>query len=364
MRLRGLCQESHICLLCALLIENLPIIGPRAALAQTHFPPIVIVSYNVENLFSPSVDSLNPDETFTPRGEKYWTSRRLNEKVVRIADAIASTSASRPPAIVGLCEVEQASVLFRLTRNTYLRSVNYRFYHRDSPDPRGIDVAVLYDTAQLTALGCRWIRPQTPDGTPWLSREILYARFRLPNGDTLHLFQNHWPSKYSGVEVSDPKREAALNALMQRVDSIAALTPNPKIIAMGDFNEKADAPLFDAMSSPNDDQAQQKGILVNLLHPSRCPNGLPGTHKYRGQWAMIDNFFISLALLNGDGYRLDTVEVHESNLLLERDPNHGGLRPRRSFSGPRFNPNGTSDHLPIVLHLKIPNFAPNFRSKE
>lgn len=328
------------------------------------WPTIVVVSYNVENLFSPWVDSLNPDTTFTPRGEKHWTPRLLRIKIVRIADAIASVDAVRAPAIVGLCEVEDASVLRRLTRDTYLSAVNYRFYHRDSPDPRGIDVAVLYDTAQLVALGCRWLSPTLPDGSPWKSREILYARFRLPNGDTLHLFQNHWPSKYTGAEVSSAKREVALNALMASVDSITALQPHAKIIAMGDFNEEANAALFDAMGRTNVAEARKSGRLVNLFHPARRAKGLPGSHKYRGLWAMIDNFFVSPSLLEGEGYCVDTVVVHTNRLLLERDATHGGVRPRRAFLGPRYRPEGTSDHLPIVLRLKIPTFAPKEKGKE
>lgn len=350
--------------LCTVLLCFFAIPRVNVAVAQRLNPQIVVVSYNVENLFFPSVDSLNRDTTFTPRGEKHWTRKRLETKVMRIADAIATIDAACPPAIVGLCEVEDVNVLYRLTHDTYFDAVNYRFYHRDSPDPRGIDVALLYDAAQLVGLGCRWISPAMPNGSSWGSREILYARFRLPNGDTLHLFQNHWPSKYSGVEVSHTKREITMQALMASVDSITALRPDAKIIAMGDFNEEADATLFEAMSSTHVAGARKSGRLVNLLHSSRRAKGMPGSHKYRGQWAMIDNFFVSPSLLEGEGYCVDTVIVHSPPFLLERDATHGGVRPRRTFSDPKFIPQGTSDHLPIVLRLKIPTFAPKEKNEE
>lgn len=339
------------------------ICGRGAASAQGDYPPIAVMSYNVENLFSPWVDSVNPDESFTPSGERHWTVKRLNTKAQRIADGIASASAGRPPAIVGLCEVEDRTVLRWLTGRTYLKPINYWIYHRDSPDPRGIDVAVLYDTAQLSGLGCRWIRPQMEDSAAWRSREILYARFRLPNGDTLHLFQNHWPSKYSGALVSVAKREAAMRGLMGVVDSIVVANPTAKIIAMGDFNEDAGDALFDAMASPNVKEAARRGVLVNMLHPAQPHKGARGSYKYQGVWAMIDNFFVSPSLLDGEGYRIESVEVLPSEFLLERDASHGGVRPCRSYLGPRFNSLGTSDHLPIVLRLKFANFAPWKKAK-
>lgn len=317
-----------------------------------------MVSYNVENLFSPWRDSLNPDEAFTPNGEKRWTSRRLRTKCLRIADAIASIGAARQPAIIGLCEVEDDGALHYLLRKTYLNAANYCVYHRDSQDPRGIDVALLYDTAQLLGVGCSWFTPRMPRAAPWLSREILYARFRLPNGDTLHIFQNHWPSKYSGASVSYALRLLAQRALMRRVDSILNVNPNAKILAMGDFNEGAADGLFDAMASPNLERARRRGTLVNLLHPSRRAAGLQGSLKHKGRWAMIDNFFVSPALCHAAGYCVDSAWVHGAKLLLERDAQHGGVRPHRSFLGPRYDAEGTSDHLPIVLRLKIHTFAP------
>lgn len=326
--------------------------------AQPLYPPIVIVSYNVENLFSPWVDSLNPDTSFTPKGDKHWTMNRLRTKATRIADGIALVDAACPPAIVGLCEVEGSNALRQLTQKTYLSSINYWMYHRDSPDPRGIDVALLFDTAQLRGLGCCWIRPQLPDGRPWESREILYASFRLPNGDTLHVFQNHWPSKYSGAAATASRREAALRSLMKAVDSIFRCSPCAKIVAMGDFNEEAGASLFDEMGSPDIEVARRGILLVNMLHPTRRKKGMLGTHKYNGVWACIDNFFVSPSLLEGEGYQVEAVDVVADEILLERDALRGGVRPCRSYLGPRFNVNGTSDHLPIVLRLKIPNFAP------
>lgn len=327
------------------------------AMAQRGYPPVVLVSYNVENLFSPWKDTLNPDTTYTPGGEMHWTQERLRVKAMRVADAVASVDAARPPAVIGLCEVEDSYVLRQLLGKTFLKSIGYCRYHRDSPDLRGIDVALLYDTAQVAGLGCRWLRPEIVGRGPWQSREILYARFRLPDGDTLHIFQNHWPSKYSGAAVTVAKREAARSAIMRVVYSLLRRDARARIVAMGDFNEDAGNELFDAMSAASVAEARNKRLLVNLFHPARRQGGMEGSHKFQGRWAMIDNFFVSSGLMEGRGYCVEKVEIFAKEFLLERDSKYGGVRPRRTYQGPRYSNLGTSDHLPIVLRLKFSNFA-------
>ena len=144
---------------------------------------------------------------------------------------------------------------------------------------------------------------------------------------------------------------------MRVVDSLLRRNARARIVAMGDFNEDAGNELFDAMSAASVAEARNKRLLVNLFHPARRRGGMEGSHKFQGRWAMIDNFFVSSGLMEGCGYRVEKVEIFAKEFLLERDSKYGGVRPCRTYQGPRYNNLGTSDHLPIVLRLKFSNFA-------
>lgn len=314
---------------------------------------LVIVSYNVENLFDPRISEENPDSSYTPAGDHHFTFHRLCAKARGIARAIASCAGGEHPAIVGLCEVEDAYVVRKLVETSPLNVVGYRYLHRDSPDHRGIDVALLYDPQRLKLRGYNWLVPPEDSAHRWQSREMLCAQFEMPNQERLYVVQCHWPSKASGAMVSGHRRVKTARRLMRAVDSIRKEQPGAKIIAMGDFNAEATDTLFARISAPSLREASADGRLVNLFHPDCFGRPGKGSHKYHGQWSQIDLFLVSASLLEGAGYQIEpsSVGVVELPWLLERDEKFGGVTPYRTYKGLHYN-GGYSDHLPIVVEVR------------
>lgn len=276
-----------------------------------------LLSYNVENFFHPANDSLVQDDEFTPQGHRRWGYRRYYQKIHHIAQVVAAASESTwsLPAIVALQEVENDTCLMDLCR-AGLRHAPYGFVHFDGPDPRGIDVALLYDTTRVHIRSAHPLSVVSPDRP---IRDILYVET-----DDLHLFVCHLPSQLGGASASASRRDAAKAVLRAAVDSILRVDSLAAIVVMGDMN-----------TDPRNDLLP----LINLM-----PLSYEGTEKYHGQWAYLDQFYVSPALLAHV-----QAEVFAPSFLLESDPAYLGFRPRRTFQGYRYSPAGYSDHLPIRL---------------
>lgn len=312
-----------------------------------------IMFWNLENYFDPFDDPVTADEEFTPAGRKHWTWKHFAQKRNGIAKTIlaaADVCGGLPPDIVCFAEVENYMVLHQLVEETPLLKLDYGIVHRSSPDPRGIDVALIYRKSSVRILAVDSLR--IPGDTP--TRDILYVkclRNSIPsverpdvrdlgrNFDTLHLFVNHWPSKRGGAEVSGPRRQAAAAVLLHAADSILAISPSANVIVTGDFNDTPDnvAPLLCRTDSSVGGNCGLWPVWATF------PPGIGGTLKYRGQWEQIDQFYIS-ASRNVNTQML----VFAPEFLLEEDTQYTGLRPRRTYLGPRWH-GGLSDHLPIML---------------
>lgn len=321
---------------------------------------IACIAYNIENLFNPLVTINNPDTTFTPLGENHWTYKRLHAKVNMIARAIIATAGWHDLGIIGLSEVEDGFVLQTLLRNTPLASQPLAFIHRDSPDPRGIDVAIIYNYQLLTLIETKWTPLPIPSPGHRSSREILLASFCLPSQDTLHVIQCHWPSKFSGTLATQPLRQVACNTLNQIIDSLQQASCNPYIIAMGDFNSTSNDTLLASFSQ----QWNKHAILDNrLLCLSGLNDGLPtsmASHKFQGVWESIDHIFISTSLTKPHGLHMlwKDPPAKVPDFLLEHDNAYGGKRPCRTYLGPQYH-GGISDHLPICIILRCPTKRKN-----
>ena len=287
-----------------------------------------IFCWNLENYFDSYDDPSTADEAFTPRGEYRWTRRKWEAKRNLIAKTIIASSerfAGELPALVGLCEVENRFVLKSLVEDTPLAKIRYRTVHRESPDPRGIDVALLYDPARVKLLDHGWITI-----SEFATREVLYAKVSMP--DTIHIYVNHWPSKYSGARESEHKRQAVCDALAAHLDSLQTAAPGAKIIVMGDFNDIPESPSVGSLCS--------RAGLVNLSP------GKGGTIKFKGSWEMIDQMLASPSA----AAIIASPEVYRPDFLLEEDKAFLGVKPRRTNIGPRYN-GGASDHLPIIANI-------------
>ena len=294
---------------------------------------IRVLFWNLENFFDYKNDSLSTsDEEFSARGARHWTKKRFQTKCNAIAKGIlwAGSHEGGLPDAVGFAEVENAFVLRRLLQSTALRKLDYRIIHFESPDPRGIDVALIYRPSRLLLADAKPCHLYHKDSI-MRTRDILLARFHTPEGADIALLVNHHPSKYGGLEESEPRRQAAVERLAYLTDSLRAEGVE-NIVAMGDFNDTPDNPVYGRLEPflVNQGQSQhQKG---------------KGTIKYDGAWELIDLFFVSKTLETSE------MRILQIPFLMTQDTGHAGIKPLRTYSGPRYL-GGVSDHCPIWLEI-------------
>jgi len=307
--------------------------------------------YNVENLFDTIDNPEANDEEYLAGGARNWNSYRYYQKKNRIYKTIMAAGGWRPPELIGLCEIENETVLEELLWNTPFSKFEYKYIHRNSPDHRGIDVALLYDPERFFPVSENFLRLNLPDEYS-STREILYSKGHTKQNDTLHVFVNHWPSKYGGAVKSQPKRNIAAKTLKAITDSILKVEKQAKIIVAGDFNDgpKAESvKKFLKADTPGDLIINQK--LYSLSE--QWLNEAYGTYKYQGQWSVIDQFIVSGSLLKNSN-ELNTSQenahIFAPAFLLEKDEKYIGKKPYRTYIGFRYN-DGFSDHLPIILDL-------------
>lgn len=312
-----------------------------------------IMFYNVENLFDPFHDSLKHDEEFTPRGMRAWTWKKFEKKLHNTSKVIISAGGWRPPEIVAFCEVENRFCLTQLLKRTPLERFGYRIIHEESPDARGIDVAAIYRSDRFKELSHEAIPVFYEGDTVSTTRYILYIKGLVSPTDTLHFFVNHWPSKYGGATATIPRRRDAALTLRAKIDSIGYIQPEARIVITGDFN---DTPLDESLYVHLNAKANQDSTgfyLCNLMIPF-LGKWDRGTHKFREEWSVLDQFIVSSPLLRSKtGLRISTkgAEILRLPFLLEDDLVHNGTRPFRTYNGMVYQ-GGFSDHLPIMLHLE------------
>ena len=314
-----------------------------------------IVFYNTENLFDPFDDPVTNDGEFTPSGKNHWTISKLEDKVMMVYRAIISASGGHYPDIIGLAEIENLWVIEYLIRKTPLKDGNYGIIHKDSPDPRGIDVALLYRKETVVPQDFDFIPVQGKGKNPFLSRDILHFKASL-NKETVHFLVNHWPSRSGGYTETLEKRNIAAGIARRAIDSISAQTPNGKFLLMGDFNATPEEACFTkilgALLQPD---SQKPYALINLSQPW-LKNRI-GTIRTKGRWEIFDQFICSGNLLNNNTLCISRSEttVCTADFLMEEDQRYLGKKPFRTLMGPVYH-GGISDHLPIctVIAQEVP----------
>lgn len=303
--------------------------------------------YNVENLFDCRRDSLKDDADFQPDGIYHWTPHRFRQKCYALAKTLVTLGDSDFPSLMALAEAENAWVLHQLLHTARLEE-SHRVVHFESPDRRGIDVALLYNRFEMKLLSARPIRVIDSDQSFWTTRDLLYARFDWL-GD-LHVFVCHWPSRYGGVVSSEPRRLCAARILRASVDSLFERNPQARILILGDFNDephnKSLRTVLNAL--PNTTQPIRSNELYNLMWGLQ--QAAIKTHKYHGRWALFDQVIVSGSLFaTTDSTRLNA-QVFAPDFLLESDGSYLGKKPFRTYNGRRYQA-GYSDHLPVFVDL-------------
>lgn len=294
-----------------------------------------LMFWNLENFFDYRNDSTSvSDAEFSSFGARRWTKKRFYTKCNSIAKAVLWISADKGalPDVIGLAEVENAFVLRRLLQATVLEKLDYRIVHYESPDRRGIDVALLYRCGRLELLDSKPCHLYEADSSVMRTRDILLARFAYGGRDVAFLV-NHHPSKYGGAKISGPRREQAVKRLKELADSLLACGVDG-VVAMGDFNDTPANPVYGQLAPTLENQA---------LSPYRKGEG---TIKFAGKWELIDMFFTSSVI------QTEGMEIIYVPFLQTRDKTALGTKPLRTYSGPRYL-GGVSDHCPVLLRCSL-----------
>lgn len=307
--------------------------------------------YNVENLFDTIDDPAIRDEEFTPGSKKEWTPERYQQKLENLAKVVSGMGY---PVLLGLAEVENASVLADFSQNTSLAAENYGFVHYDSPDERGIDVALLYKKDRFRVLQSAPIRIDFPaevaqgDPDP-ATRDILFVEGVLGKKDTLRLFVVHAPSRSGGQQQTEPERMYVAEQLHSRVKEIFAENSNANLLIMGDFNdEPTDPSIAKVLDARPLTAPVQAGYLYNAV--SKMDEAGLGTYNFRGNWNMLDQIIISGNLLQQKkGPRYLETTIFRQDWMMYDDPRNGPT-PSRTYGGDNYY-GGFSDHLPVMITL-------------
>jgi hypothetical protein len=311
-----------------------------------------IVFWNVENLYDPYDDSTTLDDEFTAAGARHWSYSKFRTKLNHLSKVLLAIGNWEPPPIVGLCEVENRYVLNKLIYDSPLKKFRYRVVHHDSPDRRGVDVAMLYRPDRFRLIGAQARSIRFPFDTTAETREILMVKGVVNSTDTLILFVNHWPSRRGGELASRPRRNWVAGILRAMTDSLLGSNPSSAIVIMGDFNdEPVDLSLTTHLKARLDTINLQPTDLVNLMAPKYRREG---THKYHDAWGILDQFIVSAALARGKpglAASYGDAHIYRGNFLLTGDAAYLGEKPVRTFNGPKYL-GGFSDHLPVYLDLR------------
>ena len=287
---------------------------------------LLVMFWNLENFFdSEDMGMSSSDRDFSPEGERSWSDSRFYRKCRLISKAILwiGSRHGRIPDVMGFAEVENRRTLVRLLKSTALRKMGYRIIHWDSPDHRGIDVALLFREDLLSLQDARPV-PLTGMAT----RDILHVHLESRQTDLSYdWLVCHLPSKYGGPS-SEPRRVRAAGVIEEVVDSILQVRPAARVTVMGDFNDVPSSPAFDGLRPHLELVFPQKEVI--------------GTIRFNGKWEWIDLFWTNFA-----GVRMEIVQIP---FLLVKDSTHSGEKPLRTYQGPRYL-GGVSDHCPIVLKI-------------
>ncbi|MEL6810470.1 MAG: endonuclease/exonuclease/phosphatase family protein [Bacteroidota bacterium] len=315
-----------------------------------------VAFYNVENLFDFEDDPLTFDDDRTPDGKDHWTEEIYKAKLVNMAKVISEIGkdvTGTAPALVGVCEIENLRVLEDLVNQEALLKHDYGIVHFDSPDRRGIDVALLYQKKVFTPSNfnkheLKIFDTNNPDKRVFTRDQLLVSG--MLDGEKIHLIVNHWPSRSGGEARSRPKRIKAAELNKKIIDSLFSEDPYAKIITMGDLNDDPTSPsVKDVLQTK---KKKEKLDIKELYNPMEemYKKGL-GTLAWRDGWNLFDQMIISSELAKKDysSYRFYKAGIFNKTYLANPRGRYKGY-PYRSFAGGGFT-GGYSDHFPVYIYL-------------
>src|SRR5690606_19507068 len=315
-----------------------------------------IAFYNVENLFDIEDDPYTFDDDRTPTGKDVWTQEKYEDKLKKLSFVISDIGREQsgiPPAIIGVCEIENFRVLEDLVNQPLLQGYDYGIVHYDSPDRRGIDVGLIYQRSMFTPQNSKSPRLLIYESEDPAKR--VYTRDQLVvsglfEGEPMHFIVNHWPSRSGGEARSSYKRESAARLNNKIIDSLFVLDPYSKIVIMGDFNDDpTNKSIKKILGTRKDKNETLAGELFNPME-NMLKKGM-GTLAFRDGWNLFDQIFISHALLGSDysTYQFYRAGIFNPPYLLTTSGQFKGY-PFRSYDFGGYT-GGYSDHFPVFVHF-------------
>lgn len=327
----------------------------RATAQKKKYQVAAVAFYNFENLFDTEDDPKNwGDNDFLPTGAYRYTEQTYRQKLHNIATVLkelATDITPDGPAIIGTAEIENARVLEDLVAQPEIKARGYKFIHFDSPDSRGIDVAMLYHPAYFKLLTARTLNTDISNTGEkgGKTRDVLYVRGILL-GDTVNIFVNHWPSRRGGEAATAPLRAIAARVNKKMIDSLTKQNANARSIVMGDLNDDpTDASVTKVLGATGNKTKLKPDGLYNPF-VSFYKNGI-GTLGYDDRWNLFDQIIISGGFVQAGsaGLKFYKAEVFNKEFLKQSFGQYKGY-PHRSFDGNNWI-NGYSDHFPTIVYL-------------
>lgn len=334
--------------ICCVLLLVLLLSGGIPACAQKE-GQVSVAFYNCENFFDTNDNPAKEDDDFTPNGKYRYTQKVYEQKLHNIATVIQAMPGSDGPAVIGMAEVENSTVLNDLVRQPEITRRSYKYQWFDGPDPRGINVALLYNPKHFRVLKSEPVHVDlTSVNARSRTRDILYV-YGILDADTVHILVCHWPSKRGDEEASEQKRSIAARTSSGAIRLIQRQHPGARIILMGDLNdnpnESAVAQVLGASPSKAVDASGLYDPWADIYATGQ------GTEVFQHHWNLFDQIIVSGTFLRGTPHHLhyDHAEIFKPDFIIDHYKGHEG-EPKRSFVGTHWI-NGFSDHFPVVLYL-------------
>ena len=329
------------CTIVTIIIVVLPMVYFSQSIRRDSF---YVANWNVENLYDVINDPLKDDEEFLPESSKQWNDARYEDKLNNLTKVINYMNNGCGPDILAMEEVENINVVKRLLYK--MRDRDYIVAHRDSPDARGIDVALMYDRNVFDIANVEKLHVELPNASP--TRDILYVvLIYKKNNEKVHLYVNHWPSRRGGEEKSNINRIAAAKVLKNHLAKLNKSAPNSNIIILGDFNDEPNNESIESVLGAKDFNCSKPGRnnLLNLTYKKY--KGGEGSYLYGGKFDMLDQIIISSSFIDGRKleYECDSFTVVKPQFMIMKEGNRkGGALP--TYGGTQYL-GGFSDHFPV-----------------
>lgn len=320
--------------------------------SNSELKPFSAAFYNVENLFDTIDNPMTRDNDFLPTSKVAWNTKRYDRKLDHIARVMSSMEPGHFPTLFGLAEVENRQVIEDLIHTGKLKNAGYKIIHRDSPDKRGIDVALLYNPKIFKPLSTHFIQLHFPSEADFSTREILYTKGLVYGIDTIHVFVNHWVSRYGSQKRTDPLRRFTAQVERLICDSIFNLNPHANILIMGDLNDNpTDPSVREYLGAIAPKEPLAKKQLFDLADAPYKKG--EGSLYYHG-WDLFDQIIVSTSMVaghNGIKVNSNSQEIFKKKWMLYK-PKHGPAVPNRTESSRSYY-GGYSDHLPVLIKMKV-----------